>query len=496
MRIVSNISRYYEDRSSELVTMIKWRPRYLLLILTLLVFIAILFSIFLFCTYNNDPLKNIDDHEVGNGNTVGDLVYLAKKYAPKINLEARAIRLAEDLLTDENNLNSNVYRKHSNSLLCTVFSRWGLSNINNILENIRKSEGLCDWVVIVYSYDENTKDLVSNTFNNGLQNLHSAARTANKNVTNVTVIFPSFRDAPLDGVVEVLRKYDKYGNLSENQFSYISQVLGIKLKREDHNATLLDIYYHNHLPSNDLVVSKALLYLKLLEYAEKYNRVWILDGDISLSNNFKMSAFLNTLSCAFSQKITIGQPLIKGASQTYKYLNSVSWENRKGVIASETGFIEIQSPIFDTEFFIWFVVSFVSPLLIPSFVLGGDWGFDSLFCKSAMFFEFAKQVRGKLNRTSSKSPTELYEKFRSFKLHKHRCALITESIVDHSSKKEINGFLGYNVKVALNKVLIEIISSSLPSFTYAVKGRKVDPLHPKSTFKKVYKRRENCSYFH
>ena len=119
------------------------------------------------------------------------------------------------------------------------------------------------------------------------------------------------------------------------------------------------------------------------------------------------------------------QPLIYESTQSYKYFNYNSWKkgtlyeffsgnkqkknNKKikkkeiknklktktkkkikkmnhRVIAAETKFVEIQTPIIQMDFFIWFFDFFIVPLLDYSEILGTDWGIDCMFCEAAKFY--------------------------------------------------------------------------------------------------------------
>ena len=127
--------------------------------------------------------------------------------------------------------------------------------------------------------------------------------------------------------------------------------------------------------------------------------------------------------------VLVSQPLIAGDVQKYRYLNNADWARglrsylrRTGtkaappctvsvlrhhgwqvkprkptdlppghpamptLVAAETGFIEVQAPVFEAHFLTWWVRFLVTPLLGAAHVLGADWGVDALFCRAARMY--------------------------------------------------------------------------------------------------------------
>jgi len=136
------------------------------------------------------------------------------------------------------------------------------------------------------------------------------------------------------------------------------------------------------IPFNGRIYPKILLFILLLPYLSpdgdgasemdmnkgisrdsQHHHVWILDGDISLEG-FSLPEFMMVHLCALDGlRPLIAQPLIIESTQTYPYLNSHSWTYHPDLIASQSGFLEIQAPMIDALFLRWFIHSFVLPMV-------------------------------------------------------------------------------------------------------------------------------------
>lgn len=133
-------------------------------------------------------------------------------------------------------------------------------------------------------------------------------------------------------------------------------------------------------------IPKTLLYKELLPYMYDYERVWLIDEDIDFEN-FNYESFFHILNCSFwpLSPPLIVQSTINPRTQRYDFLNTYKWMNTTTVaLASE--FVELQAPLMDTMFFIWFVKNIIEPLELPMKALESLWGVDELFCKSSSFY--------------------------------------------------------------------------------------------------------------
>lgn len=131
-----------------------------------------------------------------------------------------------------------------------------------------------------------------------------------------------------------------------------------------------------------LSVSKTVLYTELLPFLPLYERVFLMDEDISLVG-FNISTFTAMWDCSFgSTPPLIVQPLIVESKQNMQYVNAKGWENDTDVWASEVGYIEQQVPLIDSIFFEWFVRRVLSITFKASVKHGVDWH-DRTWCNAA-----------------------------------------------------------------------------------------------------------------
>jgi hypothetical protein len=333
-------------------------------------FLVIVVVVIQFSQARKEGKKETDGYDlmVNDGLTVRELVDLAGRFTPKGDVESRAIDIALRLHQSQTR-NTSAKRKE---LLCATFLKITTVSMQNLLENIGYSQSECEWVVVVYAYNASEHDPIKQQFVHDLKEL--------TNGKHQPVVH--FEDSKLrrQSMSSVRQKVDDYRAKQLGRNHNID--IGDAYKFIDDNHKLKG---HN-LPHNRLYMPKSILFFWLLPYLMDYNTVWIMDGDISLSS-FSFPTFREILNKGFDGKdeILIAQPLIAESTQSYKYLNSVKWresENSK-VLAAKSGFIEIQAPVVDSRFFEWFILSFVLPLIIPTHVLGADWGIDQLFCRAA-----------------------------------------------------------------------------------------------------------------
>lgn len=128
---------------------------------------------------------------------------------------------------------------------------------------------------------------------------------------------------------------------------------------------------------------KPLLYLQLARLLASYEYVWLLDDDISLEGS-QLPVALQALRCAFSPSppALVGQLLITGGRQSYSYLNSDGWTQRR-IVAAKSRFIELQAPLVDTGFFLWFLQAVVVPMMPAIAYFESDFGMDNVWCGAA-----------------------------------------------------------------------------------------------------------------
>ncbi len=158
--------------------------------------------------------------------------------------------------------------------------------------------------------------------------------------------------------------------------------------------------------SGTIFVPKPALYLTLLPLTKAYKRVWILDADISLES-FSFTRLFRVLDCEFAydkkhslsdvlqrrgtpRGPIISQPVVADDTQFFPTLNAGYW-NKSGLgigkqakfLAQQVRIIEQQMPIFQADFFEWYVDQIMRPWVPVSLVLEATWGFDTTWCGAA-----------------------------------------------------------------------------------------------------------------
>lgn len=221
---------------------------------------------------------------------------------------------------------------HRKQLLCVTFTQPGVA-FPLLEDNIAAMGGACDWAVVIY---------------NG---------TA-----------PTIREfcAELNGTL---------GNL-------------IHCSRSD--ATLMQRTAWDERQGVDVVLStpKTVLYHDLLPYLRGYQRVFLLDDDISL-DGFNYTLLQQIWDCAFAEVPLIVQPLVAAQSPQYiTYVNHQQWQTgaRRAVLAAGTGLVEQQVPLFDAVFFEWFVRRVLVLTKPYALMYGADWGHDRSWCNAAKMY--------------------------------------------------------------------------------------------------------------
>jgi hypothetical protein len=235
-------------------------------------------------------------------------------------------------------------------LLCTTLTEASAENLDKLTGKLRTyMQGGCDWALLVYRGDMHIaaayKEVLSTIDLNGSR-----------------VVLFAYDSNRLD----ILDRYGKFPkDMLTNRTSIAQAIYGNR-------------YNHKLFP-------KPMLLTALIPLLADYQYVWIFDDDIEVAN-YNVTALLKKLICSFDSRPYISQPLIHHHTQFYDYLNQQSWEHRPDIIVSETGFIEIQTPIFHTGFLNWYLRNIVGRVLWQVHTLGADWGFDQTFCTAARLY--------------------------------------------------------------------------------------------------------------
>ena len=384
--------------------------------------------------------------------------------------------------------------KQRKPLLCATFTTSGSEALEGLRANMEQMLGHCEWAVLFYDAQA------------GQASVEAVQRAASK-VGAVLVkaeVVPS-RQSVLDAYgVDLSASAAKFTGflnlapplrkvlLSDDNFSLVDKMertrQGVRDRAGGRNDTLAN-------PHNQLVYPKSLQFLSLLELLPRYQRIWLLDADISLGG-FRPDRFLLVAQCAFETPPLVAQPLIAERTQSYKYLNADGWKSeqlalekkRRGgaaavatgkpppVLATASAFVEIQAPLLDAVFFEWFLRFLVLPLAAPSHILGADWGFDALFCRAAALFAAHSAAAPEPGGRAAAEVGEVC------------LVVIAGTPVHHVDRRVLDGALGRDVKKVLNKALMHIIAASFPSLYKSGHDKDANMLRPEHADK--YRRSE------
>jgi len=142
-------------------------------------------------------------------------------------------------------------------------------------------------------------------------------------------------------------------------------------------------------------VPKSVLYSELLPYLPQFQRIFLMDEDISLVG-FDFENIMKIWNCAFYPfpPPLVVQPLIAESNQYFKFVGVKAWSGM-GVLATASGIVEQQVPMFDATFFEWFVKRCLSMTKQDAIDAGVDWGGDRSWCNAAKMYgrDVLKQKR-------------------------------------------------------------------------------------------------------
>jgi hypothetical protein len=284
---------------------------------------------------------------------------------------------------------------------------------------------------------------------------------------------------------------------------------------------------------NIFTFPKPIVLMLLIPILHDYSYVWLIDGDLDLKG-FDLARLLTNLECAFDRPIIVGQPLIYENTQYYEYINYRGWQNHTGeILAAATGFIEMQTPIFHSLYFEWFLRNFVARMIWPLHILGVDNAFDTYYCKTAEYFmdelnearmyEYIGQVAMNYHSNIEDSGREetifrsrYLQQANSFrKPHRHQkippwldrdrerlrtevknniCAVIINgSAVHHLDWRVLNANMNpETVKKTLSGEMENILLRYFYSFEMLGRHPRADPLDKNSRYAKSYMLKRDC----
>lgn len=138
--------------------------------------------------------------------------------------------------------------------------------------------------------------------------------------------------------------------------------------------------------NSDKAIPKSVMYADLLPYLPKYQRVFLMDEDISLIG-FDVNQFIKVWDCSFRNQPPplIVQPLIAESNQYFTFVGVNAWKDST-IMATASGIVEQQVPAFNSVFFEWFVKRVLARTKSAGLQHGVDWGHDRSWCNAAKMY--------------------------------------------------------------------------------------------------------------
>jgi hypothetical protein len=217
-------------------------------------------------------------------------------------------------------------RKMRRGVLCVTFAKASLKPTITLFSNVLYTKDACQWAIIIYSGadDEVDKLCRSDALKGHTVHCRKAADALNSTIPSSS---------------------------ASSGFNGSRNALSAK------------------------AVPKTVLYRELLPILGTYERVLLLDEDMSLIG-FDIAQYMEIWDCAFyPYRPLVTQPLISESTQYFNYLSYQTWAS-KGYQASASGLIEQQIPFFDASFFEWFVRRVLVHTRATALKMGADCGHD------------------------------------------------------------------------------------------------------------------------
>lgn len=378
----------------------------------LVVVIVIRLSIYIHVKYKSRQKRLLVLNEFIDDNIlVSTLINTADKYSSKKSIDLQTRDSIRTFISSLKTTNHNALSFRSD-LLCVTF----VKGDNESLDLLKRKLVKCNnWGLFVYG----------NTVNASLFDDFRSQLIFIK--ANINIVFFEYNISRY----EVLLKYSKQ------------------------NYTLDELLT---IPYNKQIFPKPMMIALLSTALDRFKYVWIFDEDIHFDDNFDVQRLLRFIKCSFNNsQPLISQPLIYDNTQTYDFLNEVSWRDERfldmTLYAAQTRFIEIQAPIFDSMYLKWYIENVLSEILLPAHILGADWGIDSLFCETARSYQNEWEISFHGHSTSSIGANPV-------------CAVILHknTSVRHFNVKSIDKSIGYPIRKALNHKLTSILINLFPNF--------------------------------
>lgn len=468
--------------------------------------------------------------------SISAMIKSAQNHIPDLDYESRALKLMDIFhkVHDREKLGN----KTREGYLCTTYLKWNDASQRLLYQNMQHTENFCDWIIIVYNAMNHTEKqitemIVGNLIIAKLQKTNNSGNfdeqhsTPTQLTSREPLLFPTSR------LPSKHRRFQVHVLPSKSEIPKIEKQICEKFVQDFQQFATKPVTPLGEHPSmttssehittdaaresNDRIINENNLYESpcefiqedifndptslynpyfyskvgmlqyLLPYLSHYRHAWILDGDLSLIP-LDMYWFARIHQCSLFDVPLVAQPLIHENTQFYRYTHRRSWTN-SNILASTTGFIEIQAPLIDTLFLEWYIMAFVVPMSPALHILGVDWGFDELFCKSAGEFatrlHWYKQITDNFDQTNRSSTTQPLNTAHMDARHNVCALVISDMSINHRNLKEIVHLLGKDTKLQLNFGLMKLVHKWFGAFAQNGLMSKVDPLIQGNGYKQV-----------
>jgi len=391
-------------------------------------------------------------------------------------------------------------------LLCSSIIALNPDSVDYAIKNVRSSDNKCDFQFVVYKVDADQKQSLIDSFNTKLVPVMEQLKAklpAGKAPIEVVLEFAPPRTELLGTIQGLCDAYVARDIHNINNATHAENIERKQLTIKDVEFLtsfnpcdlsafpLLDTSHEEaaaaaEVPYNTIIYPKILMFFSYLKFVSKYNYIWALDGDLSLSG-MDMQEFMESFKCSFPRSPLVLQPTIAENTQKYSYLNAIGWnyvndkeEEATGrtVKSAVSGFIEIQAPLFNSYFLEFYIMGFILPMSQPTHILGADWGYDEIFCKTAKFFA----------KSALKNPYVPMSVEGTIP-----CAIVVSSPINHKDSNEIAESLGTSNKFAVNVELVKIISAAFSSYNQGGNAQVSNPIESKELLR-VYELQPNCAH--
>lgn len=206
-------------------------------------------------------------------------------------------------------------------LLCGTFIRASTA-ASTIISNVLLMKHSCDWVIVIYDGSVEFENKICQPLLKQANVVH--CKRAEFPISNKPRVIPVYT------LTDVIKSTQTNNNINTNSKGLTSvSATGTSSSK---------VVLAEPIGS----VAKTVLYHDLLPYLPSYQRVFLLDEDISLMG-FNVSLAMSIWDCAFKTPPLVVQPLVYEKTQFFPFVHKSMWRKKlRDVYASAVGIIEQQ----------------------------------------------------------------------------------------------------------------------------------------------------------